>query len=210
MRPNVFLFLGLTGLMFACAPTTKLTNTWIDPSLTPGTVKPFKKALVVARIKDDKTNRKVEDKIVAKINMPALPSYAYLLPTDTVPSVVNEKLKKNGFDGLISMQLTDVDETVKYQQGTTYYGGYSGGYYGGYHGGYPGGYYGYAYSTPGYYTQDRTYYVTTSIISLDTGKLMWSGTTATVNPTQLDQTLDEIILSIRNELIKKGLIKKPN
>ncbi len=197
--------LSLISLIIACSPSTKLVNTWVDPSLTPETVKPFNKVLVIARIKDETANRVTEDKIVAKLKMPASPSYAFLLPSDTNQVTVDAKLKEKGYDGLITMRLTDVNETVNYQQGSGGY--YGGGYYGGYYGGRAGGYYGY-YGTPGYYTQDRTFYVETSIFSLVTGKLMWSGTTTSLNPTQLDQTLDEIIYAIRAELKKKGLIKE--
>ena len=191
--------LSVIGLIIGCSPSTKLVNTWVDPSLAPGSVQPFKNVLVIARIKDATSNRVAEDKIVSKLNMPASPSYAFLLPSDTNTVAVDEKLKKAGFDGLVAMRLTDVDQTLNYQQG-------SGGYYGGYYGGRPGGYYGY-YGTPGYYTEDRTFYVETSIFSLVTGKLMWSGTTASLNPTQLDATLDEIIYAIRADLTKRGLIK---
>ena len=199
-----FLLLGIIGLMFACTPATQLVNTWVDPSLTAETLKPFKNVLVIARIKDETSNRVAEDKIVAKIKMPASPSYAFLLPSDTNVVSVDQKLKNAGFDGVIAMRLTDVNQTLNYQQGS---GGYYGGHYGGYYGGRMGGYYGY-YGSPGYYTQDKTFYVETSIFSLATGKLMWSGTTATLNPTQLDKTLDEIIYAIRTDLIKKGLMKE--
>jgi hypothetical protein len=200
MKLKVLIPAILFALMIACSPSTKLVNTWLDPSLTPATVQPFKNVLVIARIKDETSNRVAEDKIVAKLKVPASPSYAFLLPSDTNTVAVDEKLKKAGFDGLVAMRLTDVNQTLNYQQG-------SGGYYGGYYGGRPGGYYGY-YGTPGYYTEDRTFYVETSIFSLVTGKLMWSGTTSSLNPTQLDQTLDEIIYAIRTELTKKGLIKE--
>jgi hypothetical protein len=205
MKLKKILPLSIIMLMLACSPATKLVNTWVDPSLTSETVTPFKNVLVIARIKDETSNRVAEDKIVAKLKMPASPSYAFLLPSDTNTAVVDAKLKEKGFDGLIAMRLTDVNETLNYQQGSGGY--YGGGYYGGYYGGRPGGYYGY-YGTPGYYTQDKTFYVETSIFSLLTGKLMWSGTTATLNPTQLDQTLDEIIYSIRTDLIKRGFIKE--
>ncbi|MEZ5083144.1 MAG: hypothetical protein R2750_06820 [Bacteroidales bacterium] len=36
---------------------------------------------------------------------------------------------------------------------------------------------------------------------------MWSGTTTTMNPTQLDQALDQIIYAIRSKLKEQGLIK---
>jgi len=204
MKLKVLLPLSLIALLFACSPSTKLVNKWVDPSLTSETLKPFEKVLVIARVKDETTNRITEDKIVAKMQTPALPSYGFLLPSDTNQVLVDQKLKKDGFDGLIVMRLTDVNETVNYQQGST---SYYGGHYGGYYRGRPGGYYGY-YSTPGYYTQDRTFYVETSIFSLLTEKLLWSGTTTTLNPTQLDETLDDIIYTIRKDMMKQGLIKE--
>lgn len=205
MKLKNFLLLGLITLIFGCTPATQLVNTWVDPSLTGTTLKPFKNVLVIARIKDETSNRVAEDKIVAKLKMPASPSYAFLLPSDTNAVSVDQKLKNAGFDGVIAMRLTDVNQTLNYQQGS---GGYYGGHYGGYYGGRMGGYYGY-YGSPGYYTEDKTFYVETSIFSLESGKLMWSGTTASLNPTQLDKTLDEIIYSIRTDLTKKGLLKEP-
>jgi hypothetical protein len=38
--------------------------------------------------------------------------------------------------------------------------------------------------------------------------LLWSGTTSTLNPTSLDQTLGEIIATIKYELKKKGILAK--
>lgn len=212
MNVKKLLYLTLIGLMLACSTSTKLVNVWVDPDLTSEPIEPFKKVLVIARIKDGTTNRVVEDKIISTIKTPALPSYAFLLPSDTNQVAVDAKLKADGFDGLITMRLIDVNETLNYQQGSSgyyggAYGGGYGGYYGGYYGGRPGGYYGY-YSTPGYYTQDKTFYVETSIFSLKINKLLWSGTTTSLNPTQLDTTLDQIIYAIRKDLIKEGLIKE--
>lgn len=207
MKQKVLLTLSLIAIIMACTTPTKLINVWVDPSLTAENIEPFKKVLVIAKIRDETSNRITEDKLVAKLNMPAYPSYGWLLPSDTNQIEVDKKLKEKGFDGIIAMRLTDVNETLNYQQGSGgYYAGGYGGYYGGYYGGMPGGYYGH-YSTPGYYTQDKTFYVETSIFSLTTGKLMWSGTTTTMNPTELDKTLDEIIYAIRSKLKEQGLIK---
>ena len=57
----------LIAFVLACSPATKLVNTWVDPSLTGETLKPFKNVLVIARIKDETSNRVTEDKIVAKL-----------------------------------------------------------------------------------------------------------------------------------------------
>lgn len=198
---KALLLAGLFLLMLACTPTTQLIGTWMDPELSPETVKPFNKILVIARISHETSNRIAEDKIVASVKTSAVPSYSILLPGDTAQAVVDAKLQKEGIDGLIVMSLKEVNKSLNYQP-PTYYGGYYGGYYG-YRG-----YYGYGYGSPGYLTEDQTFYVETSIYSLVTGKMIWSGTTATLNPTELDQTLDDIIKAVRTELISKGLIKE--
>ncbi|MCX6244154.1 MAG: hypothetical protein NTU98_05555 [Bacteroidetes bacterium] len=191
MKMKVFLPLGLIVLMIACSPTTQITKSWTDPSWVPGGVLPFKKVLVVAALKDESSRRLAEDKIVSKVKqVVVVQSYSYLQSTDTDQNKLEEKLKKDGFDGIILVRLTDVDKSVSYTPGTSY-----------------GGWYGYRYSSPGYYSEDKTFLVETNFYSLEQKKLMWSGTTSTLNPTQLDQTLDDIITAIRNEMLQKGLIK---
>ena len=192
MKMKVFLQISLIGLMVACSPSTQITKSWTDPSLKPGGTVPFKKVLVVAPLKDESSRRIAEDKIVSQIKkVVAVPSYNYIQPADTDQEKLEEKLKKDGFDGIILMRLTDVNKSVSYTPGTAY-----------------GGWYGYRYATPGYYSEDKTFYVETNFYSLDQKKLLWSGTTSTLNPTRLDQTLDEIITAIKNNLIEKGLIKE--
>lgn len=201
MKLKIFAPIALLVLMIACAPSTQLIGTWTDPDLSGESIEPFNKVLVIARISHETSNRIAEDKIVASITKSAaVPSYSILLHGDTSQAAVDAKLQKEGIDGLIVMSLKEVNKSLNYQP-PTYYGGYYGGYYG-YRG-----YYGYGYGSPGYLTEDQTFYVETSIYSLVTGKMLWSGTTATLNPQQLDQALDDIIRAVKNELTKKGLVK---
>jgi hypothetical protein len=191
MKINTLLTLSMIVLMIACSPSTQITKSWTDPSWKQGDVVPFKKVLVVAPLKDDASRRIAEDKIVASMSrVTAVPSYNYITPADTVQGKLDEKMKKDGFDGIILMRLTDVNKSVSYTQGSSY-----------------GGWYGYRYSSPGYYSEDKTFYVETNFYAVAGNKLMWSGTTATLNPSQLDKTLDDIIVAIRTELASKGLIK---
>jgi hypothetical protein len=88
------------------------------------------------------------------------------------------------------MRLKDVEKTTSYTPGTSY-----------------GGWYGYRYASPGYVTTDKTFIVETNFYSLASGKLLWSGTTSTLNPTTLDQSLDGIISTLKYELQRRGLVK---
>lgn len=191
MKIKLLLLLSLAIVLFACSPATRLEKSWADPSLTSETVKAFKKVLVVAPLKDETSQRIAEDKLAALLkNVEAVQSYLYLTPADTDQNQVVERLKKDGFDGAILVRLKDVEKETTYQPGTSY-----------------GGWYGYRYATPGYYSENTSFIVETNLYSLEPGKLMWSGTTSTLNPTKLDKTIDDIFSTIRYEWQKKGLIK---
>lgn len=202
MKIKFLIPLSLIGLMFSCSSSTKLEKSWADPSFN-ASMAPFTKVLVIAPLRDQNSQRIAEDKIVKELKQGTVgvQSYGYLQPADTTIASVEGRLKKDGIDGVIVMRLTTIEKSVSYNQGT-YYGGYYGyrGY--GYHGYYGGGY------APGYYSEDKTFMVETNFYSVKDRKLLWSGTTSTLNPTSLDNSLDQIIYTIRYELQKKGIIKK--
>jgi len=197
MKKKIFylIFLAPTLIFFSCGPSTKIEKTWTDPAFTPASAKSFDKVLVMGLLNDESTRRIAEDKMVAQFkNVKAVQSYSYLQPSDTDRAVVEDKLKKDGFDGVVVMRLANVDKSTSYVPGTTY-----GGWYGYRYGG--------VYGSPGYYQEDKTYYVETNLYSLDQKKLLWSGTTSSLNPGKLDNMLDGIITAIREQGQKQGLIK---
>ena len=201
MKFKLVLSALLISLFFGCGPSVTLTKTWTDPSLN-GDTKPFNKVLVIAQLKDDSTRRIAEDKIVASSPRGNfIQSYNYLKPSEKEENLVISELTRDGIDGIILMRLTDIEKTTSYVQGTSYYGGW--GYRGGYYGGY-----GYGYGSPGYYQEDKTYYVETNIYDVKSNKLLWSGTTSTLNPTKANDAIDDIIAAVKTELNNKGLIKK--
>jgi hypothetical protein len=198
MKIKFLISISLIGLMYACGPSTKLEKSWADPSFSATTTQPFKKVLIIAPLKDAAAQRTAEDKIAKALKTGVgVPSYSYLSPDDTDKATVDAKLIKDGFDGIVEMHLKEVEKSTEYVQGTSY-----GGYYG-YRG-----YYGYGSYSPGYYTENKTFMVETNFYSIREGKLLWSGTTSSLNPTSFNATMDEIIYTIKYELQKKGLIKK--
>lgn len=193
MKTKNFLFTTiLTALLLACGPTTKLEKSWIDPSFNSNAVNPHTKVLVIAPGKDESSQRLAEDKIVAAMKKGVgVPAYTYLKPSDTDQTLANERLIKDGFDGVIEMHLKQVEKSVSYNPGTSY-----------------GGWYGYRTYSPGYYSEDKTFQVETNFFSLKENKLLWSGTTSTLNPSSFSQTMDDIIRTIKYDLQKKGIISK--
>jgi hypothetical protein len=127
-----------------------------------------------------------------------------LLTTDMLKAasgdVLDQLVIKNGFTHVLVMRLADMEKETSYVPGTTT------GYYGGY-----GRYYGYGaglYSTPGYYTTDKNYFIETTIYSVNPNKLLWTGTTKTVNPSKLDKTVNEIADVVTTKMKEDGFLKK--
>ncbi|TRX29688.1 hypothetical protein FNW25_01650 [Flavobacterium franklandianum] len=199
MKIKLLLSALLIGLLVGCSSSVQLTKSWSDPSLNADT-KPFNKVLVIAQLKDDSMRRIAEEKIVASsLRGNFVQSYNYLKPSEQEEKIVIANLTKDGIDGVILMRLTDIEKTTSYVQGSTYGWEYQGGYYGEYE---------YGYGFPGYYQENKTYYVETNIYDVKTNKLLWAGLISTTNPSKLDTTLDAIITTVKTELNNKGLIKK--
>jgi hypothetical protein len=192
MKIKTLLPVSLLVFMFACGPSTKLERSWADPSFNAKTTQPFTKILVVAPLKDATSQRIAEDKIAKELKEGVgVPSYTYLPPEESDQKLVDAKLIKDGFDGVIVMHLKQVEKSTSYTPGTYY-----------------GGWYGYRNYTPGYYSQDQTFMVETNFYSLKENKMLWSGTTSSLNPTSFERTIDQIIYTIKFELQKKGFLKK--
>lgn len=191
MKANFLLVICLSTLLLACGPSTQISKSWVDPSLTQATAGSFKKILIVAPLKDESSRRIAEDKLVSQITkMTAVQSYNYMKPADTDEGAFEERLKADGFDCILLMRIAQVEKSLSYTPGTSY-----------------GGWYGYRNYSPGYYSEDQTFMVETNFYSVEQNQLLWSCTTSTLNPTQFDQTLNEIIMAVKNELMAKGLIK---
>lgn len=219
MKLKSLLTLFILGLLVACTSTstTRIQKSWADPSLTNQTVKGYHKLMVIAILKGDWDRRIAETKLVNSFkNKQVVPSFEYLTPADTTKALVLEKLRTDSMDAVVLMRINEAQNTTTYHQGTTGYGpaygyGYGGGYHGGYYGGYYGGYHGgyhTGYNTPGYYTEDKTYVVETFVFDVKQDKLMLSITTTTMNPSTIEKSIDQIIYSVRYEMMKKGLLKK--
>ncbi len=199
MKGILIPILSLVILLAACGPSTKIEKSWTEPSLASAPIKPFNKALVVGLLKDESTRRIAEDKMVAAMKSKAVQSYTYLQAGDSKDNAaeITERLKKDGFDGVVIMRLADMEKSMSYVPGTSY-----GGWYG---------YYRYAapmYGSPGYYTEDKTYYVETNVYSLADDKLLWSGMTSTLNPGKTTKMIDDVIATIKNKMIEEKLIAK--
>jgi hypothetical protein len=198
---NLILFLFVAGTLASCSPATQIEKTWMESGASV-TRDPANKTLVIAMVKDETSRRVIEDELVKRFNATAVPSYQILTPE--LLKAANEEtltaqVSKGGFTHLLLMRLADVEKETSYVPGTTtaYYGRY-------------GSYYGYGagfYSTPGYYQTDKNYFIETTMYSVNPDKLLWTGTTKTVNPTKISQAVNEIADVITKKMKQEGFLK---
>ena len=199
-----FALLSVAAALFltSCGSGTKVVQSWRDPAVTAeeGSIK---KMLVIALLRDEATRRIAEDEIVAQLQGRAVSSYLYLgpLPTELDMQPFMERLRTDGFDGLMIMRLAEVETQQTYVPGSypAYYGS-------------PYGYYGYSYpmyASPGYVQTDQYYRVETNFYSVATEKLVWSGVTSSFNPSSLTGTVDDIMKAIKQKMEFEGFLTKP-
>jgi hypothetical protein len=182
--------------LVSCGPSTKIVKSWQEPgaSVSPSA---SNKVLAVALVKDETSRRVIEDQLVKRLNNNAVASYT--IAANATEEVLNQKITEGKFTHVLLMRLADVEKETSYVPGTTtsFYGGY-------------GRYYGYGagmYSTPGYYTTDKNYFVETTVYTVNPDKLVWTGTTKTVNPSKIEKTVNEIADIVTEKMKKDGFLK---
>jgi len=193
---NLILSVLVTASLVSCGPSTKIEKSWMEPGASVS-ASPSNKTLAVALVKDETSRRVIEDQLVKRLNNNAVASYTIL--TDATEAALNQKITEGKFTHVLLMRLADVEKETSYVPGTTT------GFYGGY-----GRYYGYGagmYSTPGYYTTDKNYFVETTVYTINPDKLVWTGTTKTVNPSKIEKTVNDIADVVSEKMKKDGFLK---
>ena len=98
-------------LLSGCAPATKLTNAWVDPSYQGP---PFRNLLVLGISKNPGERRTFEDEFSAKLRgagVKAVPGYTVLPDGGKVgKDVLEGVLRKTGADGAIVARVLNVED----------------------------------------------------------------------------------------------------
>lgn len=192
---------GCISLFMLSCGSTSIEKSWHEPGMTISN-RAENKTFVIALVKDETSRRVIEDILVTRFNNNAAVSYKTItldMLKNASENSLDDQLQKGKFTHVLLMRLADVEKETSYVPGTTsvYYGGY-------------GRYYRYGagfYSTPGYYSMDKNYFVETTIYDVNQDKLIWSSTSKTVNPTNIDKTVNEIADVVAERMRKDGFLK---
>ena len=189
--------------LVGCA-STSLVNMWRDPTYPR---QPLNSTLVVALRRDPASRRAWEDGFVASLKshgINATPSYTVFPDAAPDTSALAATVRGRGFDAvLVSHSLGATNET-RYVPGylaaepVTYMSPWTGHYYV---------YYAQMFS-PGYVETDRVVrYETEVFMARGPGRLVWTGTTETINPDSPAQVNKQIADVIVPALVKSGVVQ---
>lgn len=187
------------SLLVSCS-STQIVSSWKEPATTIS-ANQIDKVLFIALVKNESYRRVMEDKLVTLSKGKGVPSYTFVTGsnlTDTDKAAISKRLKTDGIDLIVIMRLLDIKEETRYVPGSAMPG--YGGYWGGYRYAAP------MYYSPGYYTKDNKYLVETDVYSVEQDKLLWSGTTSSMNPSKIDTTTAEIADAVIEKMKEEGFL----
>ena len=189
-----FLAVVMGVLLLASCASTTLQSTWMDPGFRGG---PFKRLLVVGLSARDITARRVlEDVVVDKLKaggVEALPGWQFLAgngPADE--AAFTAAVAKSGADAMLMVRLIAVEtQTTVWPPMGPRFGWY--GYYSGW----------YAYPEV---TQSQIAVVETTLFDVRSQRVVWSATSETINPTNVQKDAPVFADVILGALRKDGFL----
>jgi hypothetical protein len=196
------LIIPILFLIFSCT-STKIVSSWQEPNKQIKISK-LNKVLVVALFNNETAQHKAEDQMVGYLNGTGVQSYNYFKSgfNKENEDAIRTKIKKDGFDGAVTMRLIDVDKEKIYTPGeTNFYPDYYRNFYGYYFNRWN------YNSTPGYYTTTKTFTVETNVYSIKEDKIIWTALTETTNPDGLKSMTNEIAKVIYKQMVKDSFVK---
>jgi hypothetical protein len=186
----------LMALGVAYSSSNKLLSSWTDPSVKKLS---FERVVAVALTEDGPTRRSAEREMAAIIGPKAVPS-SQVIPEADIRDAdkVRAKLTAEGFDGAITLRLVDATTKVKSARDpvpTAYYEVW--------------GYYRFAWVAdrpPDYLTAEQKLQIECNIYSLQTGKLLWTGTSEVMQPHLVETAVQDVADLVRKRLKRERLI----
>lgn len=197
---STVLLLGL--LLSSCGGSTKLVETWAEPTYQP---KPAPKVMVVGLGENQRRATAFEDIFAGYFTARKIETLkGTALQATNVPDV--EAFKKivhdSGADLCVIAKLVDITDETVYHPGTTSYVPMTG-YYG------MGYYYQSSYvmvNDPGYISTSKVYKVETNVYDVATEKLIWSGLSQTTDPADFTDGVNSFAAVVVGDLVVRKIV----
>jgi pectate lyase len=200
----------LAGLLTACGTTTMITGSWRKDNVT---VNGYHKIFVAAMTNNIPVKQAVENGLQQQLSQKGItveksidvfpPDFS--TQTGAKKELILGKIQGTGADGILTVALLRQETESRYIPGAAYYNpglrfGYYHRFWNYYSNWYPSIY------SPGYYDQQKVYYLETNLYNAKTEELIWAAQSKTYDPTNLDSFLKGYIKAIEAQMVKDGLI----
>ena len=199
-------------LITGCKTPQRITSTWINKEVAPAS--PYNSIMVIVMAKNVATKFSIESqmgKLLRSRGHKVVESGDIFPPglagdSKDSKEILVRAIERTGCDAVFTMALLDVKTEKSYQPGTFFAPISMYDYYGNY-----GAYYSYRLTEvyqPGYYTENKTYFIETNFYDLKKNALLWSVQSKAYNPKDLEKWFKEYAGILKTELIKQNLLKK--
>jgi hypothetical protein len=209
---NLIIILLVAFCLGSCKTSTEITGSWKNPDvLMVGDVNTI---LVTALTARTMARQAMEDELSSALNKQG---YKTIKSIDVMPPTLSSgqtvdrsdllsKINGTGADAILTVALIDEKTETRYIPGNQGYApitrfGYYGTFWGYYNTWYPTLY------SPGYYEEDKVYFLETNLYDAKTEQLLWSAQSESYNPGSLPELADEFAGVVVSRLEDDGLLK---
>ena len=207
------LMLPLLLFLSNCSTSTKITGSWVDPTVKQQP-KQINSIFIASLSRKIDFRTKLENALAAQAeqrNIKVIKSAEFFTPEfyQTKPSkeVLMSRIRQTGVDAILTVSLIHKDSETRYVPGTrNYYPAPVFGWYGNFYR-----YYNYWYPTfndPGYYVTDKIYFMETNLYDLKTEKLIWSAQSESINPGSVDSFVKNYPVLLMKQMVKDGILRQ--
>jgi len=195
---------GCLALALAGCAMTTFTSTWKAPDAQPLQWKAGDKIVALVLARQEAIRRSGEANLADALDRAGLDGIpAYTLATGGDIGEEADAKRVIGASGAVAaVVMRPLGKEKEISSTPTYYGSpYYRGFYGGYYGYRRGGAWG------GYEVRTDTYVIIETLIyDLRTNKLVWAGQSSTMNPQDVEGTVNELAKAVGKELREAGLL----
>lgn len=207
---NFILIIGMIFLLNSCSSSTKILGSWKSPDSPPSGYS----NIFIAALSDNVLARKtIEDNLQNLLNqkgIASVTSFNIIKPEframETKKEEILNAIKDRENDAILTVAVIDQTNDTRYVPGDIMYNPMGFAYYRGFWR-YYSFYYPMIYS-PGYYTQEKNYFLEINLYDAQSEDLMWSAQSQTTNPYDLEGSSEEFAKVVVGRLIKEGLIAR--
>jgi hypothetical protein len=211
LMKKIILYFFTSAYLLACSSATEITGSWKSPQVN---AEKISSVLVTALTSKTNARQTVENDLASALQRSG---YKAIKSMDVIPPTFTEgkepdkeallaKIKGTDVDVILTVALIDKETENRYVPGNVGYApvsrfGYYGRFWGYYNTWYPTLY------SPGYYTEDKVYFLETNLYDARTEELLWSAQSETYNPGGLSDFSGDFASAVLTKMKADGVLK---